>query len=170
MASEHSRWITTAAVGLLAAGTLASCGGNESSPSQFTPARRHRAAQRRPSSRWRPPSPSHRHSQSRRPSRRRAQRGRLGCGTYCQAAGILNGGAGDGQPAVTVVPSGTVTADADGYAPVVLTCNLTVQCQGALVLSLQQTWISRTGVYRRQIGRCGGRRCHHDDSVSRWTP
>ncbi len=36
-AIKARRWITTATVGLLAAGTLASCGGNESSPSQFNP-------------------------------------------------------------------------------------------------------------------------------------
>jgi hypothetical protein len=36
-AIKARRWITTAAVGVLAAGTLASCGGNESSPSQFYP-------------------------------------------------------------------------------------------------------------------------------------
>ena len=67
----------------------------------------------------------------------RASGVRLGCRTYCQAAGIFNGGPGEsGQPAVTIVSSGAVTAD--GYLPVVLTCNLTVQCQGSLVLDFQR--------------------------------
>ena len=70
---------------------------------------------------------------------------RLGCGTYCQAAGILNGGAGGGHPAVTIVSSRTATADADGYAPVVLTCNLTVQCRGSLVLSLYRPGFPEQG-------------------------
>ena len=46
---------------------------------------------------------------------------------------------------VAVVPSGTVTADADGYAPVVLTCNLTVQCRGALVLVLHRPGFEEQG-------------------------
>jgi hypothetical protein len=70
---------------------------------------------------------------------------RLGCGTYCQAAGILTGGGGEGQPAVSIVSGGTVTADADGYVPVVLTCNLSVQCQGSLVLSLARPGFQEQG-------------------------
>jgi hypothetical protein len=62
---------------------------------------------------------------------------RLGCGTYCQSAGGGGGGAAGGQPAVTVVSSGTVTLDADGYVPVTLTCNVSVQCKGALRLVLE---------------------------------
>ena len=116
------RWITTAAIGLVTAGLLASCGGNTTAgkPVEQTP-----------------PSQSASKSSER----------RLGCATYCQDAGILNGGAGEGQPAVTIVssdqpappygdPSGTVTADADGYVPVVLKCNLSVQCRGSLVLAV----------------------------------
>ena len=45
-AIKATRWITTATVGLLAAGTLASCGGNESSPT-VQPARRRLPACRR---------------------------------------------------------------------------------------------------------------------------
>jgi|GraSoiStandDraft_17_1057272.scaffolds.fasta_scaffold264972_2 hypothetical protein len=61
---------------------------------------------------------------------------RLGCGTFCQNAGGY-GGAGPppSQYAVTVVSSGTVTADSDGYVPVTLKCNLSVQCSGALLVS-----------------------------------
>jgi hypothetical protein len=63
---------------------------------------------------------------------------RLGCGTYCQNAGGY-GAAGNvtlPPPAVTLV-STSVTADADGYVPVTLRCNLPVQCRGVLRLSGQ---------------------------------
>ncbi|MGO9928537.1 MAG: hypothetical protein ACLPLP_21065 [Mycobacterium sp.] len=61
---------------------------------------------------------------------------RLGCGTYCQSAGQY-GAAGQPPPSpVTILSTGTVTADADGYVPVTLKCNATVQCQGALMLEL----------------------------------
>lgn len=60
---------------------------------------------------------------------------RLGCGTYCQNAGGYGAPGGPKPPpAVTVVSSGTVTADADRYAPVTLRCNLQVQCMGALMM------------------------------------
>lgn len=116
------RSITRAAVGLVAAGLLASCGGNTTAgrPVEQTTA-------------------SH--------SAGKSSELRLGCATYCQDAGIVNGDAGEGQPAVTIVssdqpqgpypdPSGTVTADADGYVPMVLKCNLAVQCRGSLVLAV----------------------------------
>jgi hypothetical protein len=62
---------------------------------------------------------------------------RLGCGTFCQIAGGY--GAPGGQEdhshdAVTLVSTGTVTADVDGYVPVTLKCHLSVQCVGALML------------------------------------
>jgi hypothetical protein len=61
---------------------------------------------------------------------------RLGCGTYCQNAGGY-GAAGTPPPSpVTILSSGTVTADADGYVPVTLKCNAQVQCVGALLLKL----------------------------------
>ncbi len=61
---------------------------------------------------------------------------RLGCGTYCQNAGGYGGagGANSPPPAVTLVSTGTVTADADGYAPVTLTCHRPVPCRGVLLL------------------------------------
>jgi hypothetical protein len=63
---------------------------------------------------------------------------RLGCGDFCQTAGGY-GGAGGNSPhpyAVTVVSSGTVTADPDGYVPVTLRCQLSVQCRGVLLVSI----------------------------------
>ena len=121
--SRHSvtRSITTAAVGLVTAGLLASCGGNTTAG---TPVKQTAASQ----------------------SASKSSELRLGCATYCQDAGI-SGDAGEGQPAVTIVssdqaappygvPSGTVTADADGYVPMVLKCNLAVQCRGSLVLAV----------------------------------
>jgi hypothetical protein len=116
------RSITRAAVGLAAAGLVASCGGNTIAG---RPVEQTTASQ----------------------SVGQSSELRLGCATYCQDAGIVNGDAGEGQPAVTIVSSdqlhgpdldssGTVTADADGYAPVVLKCNLAVQCRGSLVLAV----------------------------------
>jgi len=61
---------------------------------------------------------------------------RIGCASYCQNAGGY-GAAGGGNlppPAVTLVSTGTVTADADGYAPVTVTCHRPVQCRGVLLL------------------------------------
>jgi hypothetical protein len=62
---------------------------------------------------------------------------RLGCGDFCQPAGGY-GGAGGSTPhpyAVTVASSGTVTADPDGYVPVTVTCHLSLQCRGVLIVS-----------------------------------
>jgi hypothetical protein len=61
---------------------------------------------------------------------------RLGCGTFCQTAGGYGGaGPAPSQYAVTVMSNGTVTADADGYVPVTLTCHLSTQCAGVVILS-----------------------------------
>ncbi len=61
---------------------------------------------------------------------------RLGCNTFCQNAGGYGAAGGTvPHPAVTVVPGGNVTADPDGYVPVPLTCHLSVQCVGALLVS-----------------------------------
>jgi hypothetical protein len=61
---------------------------------------------------------------------------RLGCGTYCQNAGGYGGAGGADRPppAVTLVPTGTVTADTDGYAPVTVMCHRPVTCRGVLLL------------------------------------
>jgi hypothetical protein len=60
---------------------------------------------------------------------------RLGCATYCQNAGGYGATGKDTKPpAVTLVNTGTVTADADGYVPVTLSCNLPGQCAGVLIL------------------------------------
>jgi hypothetical protein len=62
---------------------------------------------------------------------------RPGCGTFCQSAGQYGApGGGNKTLAVTIDSSGTVTPDPDGYVPVTVTCNLQVQCTGALLLEL----------------------------------
>jgi len=61
---------------------------------------------------------------------------RPGCGTYCQSAGQYGAPGGSGKYAVTIVSTGTVTPDSDGYVPVTLTCNLQIQCVGALLVEL----------------------------------
>ena len=50
---------------------------------------------------------------------------------------------------VTILSSGTVTADADGYVPVTLKCNATVQCMALSCLYLR-------GWSNRPQGRCLG--------------
>jgi hypothetical protein len=61
---------------------------------------------------------------------------RPGCGSFCQSAGQY-GAAGSAAPSpVTILSSGTVTVEPDGYVPVTLKCNLQVQCTGALLLEL----------------------------------
>ena len=62
---------------------------------------------------------------------------RLGCGTYCQNAGGYGAPGTTAPPAATIVSSGTVTADSDGYVPVTLKCDLSVQCSGALLVCLE---------------------------------
>jgi hypothetical protein len=114
-----TRSITTTAVGLLTLGFLVSCGGNTTSSRQSNQAAGASAGQTTTSQ---PTSAS--------------GMVRLGCRTYCQSAGSIGGGVGPGRESVTIVSTGAVTADADGYVPVTLTCNLSVQCRGALVLSL----------------------------------
>ena len=61
---------------------------------------------------------------------------RLGCGTFCQSAGGFGATANSDKPSVTIVSGGTITTDGDGYAPVIVTCDLTAQCSGALVFCL----------------------------------
>jgi len=112
------RSITRAAVGLITAGFLASCGVNTiaGAPVEQTTTSQPASA---------------------------SGEVRLGCGTYCQSAGPLGGDTGTGVTAVTIVSSGTVTLDADGYVPVTVTCNLSVQCSGGLFA--ENNWAGRGG-------------------------
>jgi hypothetical protein len=65
---------------------------------------------------------------------------RPGCGTYCQNAGQY-GAAGSPPPSpVTIVSTGTITIEPDGYAPVTLKCNAQVPCHGALLLEHLDGW------------------------------
>jgi hypothetical protein len=113
------RSITRAAVGLVTAGFLASCGGNTiaGAPVEQTTTS--------------PPASA-------------SGEVRLGCGTYCQNAGPLGGAVGPGRESVTIVSSGTVTLDADGYLPVTVTCNLSVKCTGSLVVNTYGVGIGRS--------------------------
>ncbi|MBV9722643.1 MAG: hypothetical protein JO082_12105 [Mycobacterium sp.] len=62
---------------------------------------------------------------------------RPGCGTACQSAGQYGApGGANKKLAVTIDSSGTVTPGPDGYVPVTVTCNLQVQCTGAMLLEL----------------------------------
>jgi hypothetical protein len=79
---------------------------------------------------------------------------RLGCGTYCQNAGGYGGAGGANRPppAVTLVSTGTVIADADGYAPVTVTCHRPVQCRGVLLLGGGRSDLLVNGGATRTIG------------------
>jgi hypothetical protein len=46
---------------------------------------------------------------------------------------------------VAIPSSGTASVSADGYAPVKLTCNLTVQCRGSVVLRLSRPGFNDQG-------------------------
>jgi len=121
------RSITMAAVGLLTVGFVASCGAN-TSPSV--------TANMTPSV---PANTSSSVPSVAAPTTTQPASGevRLGCATYCQNMGGYGGvGHAPKPPAVTIVSTGTVTADADGYVPVTLTCDLPVQCSGGLLLCL----------------------------------
>ncbi len=114
------RSITTAAVGLLTVGFVASCGA-KTSQSVTANTSSSTTAVAAPTTTQPPPGGE-----------------RLGCATYCQNAGGYGaaGNANPPPPAVTLDSTGTVTADADGYVPVTVTCNLPGQCAGVLILSL----------------------------------
>jgi hypothetical protein len=82
------------------------------------------------------------------PASQQADEVRLGCGTYCQNAAVAGGGdSGTGQMALTLVGT-TVILDKDGYLPVTLTCNLSQQCRGAIV-------VTDTDAMPNQNGRLG---------------
>jgi hypothetical protein len=118
------RSITTAAVGLLALGFVASCGKTSESSAPVAPTTTSQSASAAASV---PVQPTTTQSAS------AIGEVRPGCGTYCQSAGPLQGAPGEGQDAVTIVSGGTVTLDPDGYLPVTLTCNLSVQCRGSVI-------------------------------------
>jgi hypothetical protein len=62
---------------------------------------------------------------------------RLGCGTYCQQAGIAQGlNPSQGKIPVKIITRGAVGALADGSVPITVTCNAAFSCRGALVLAL----------------------------------
>lgn len=64
-----------------------------------------------------------------------AEGDRLGCSSYCQSAGGYGAAGGPKPPAAVTLASTSVTADADGYVPVPLTCHLSTTCRGVLILS-----------------------------------
>ncbi len=79
---------------------------------------------------------------------------RPGCGTYCQSTGQYGApGGADKKLAVTIDSSGTLTPEADGYVPITVTCNLQVQCMGALVLELRG-WSNPEDPMPFVTGRC----------------
>jgi hypothetical protein len=115
------RPITTAAIVMLTAAPLVSCGGGGNSCDIFCKLAGPPGH----------PAPSQHSSPPEQASAGGEQR--LGCGTYCQDAAPLGGNVGPGQTSVTIVSNGTVTLDADGYLPVTVKCKLSMPCKGSLV-------------------------------------
>jgi hypothetical protein len=58
---------------------------------------------------------------------------RLGCGEYCQQAGLIGDGA-SGRPALSIDTGSPVEALPDDTIPITTTCLLPVSCEGALLL------------------------------------
>lgn len=138
------------AVVLITAGLLTSCAGN---PNSSNSVRNASGPQLDPTTTSQPSTVSN--------------EVRPGCGTYCQNAGPirvpLEGSDNAGpirspgedstpRPAATIVTAGTVTVDPDGYVPVTVTCNLPVQCNGALLIMLAPFGID-TGGKPTKLGR-----------------
>jgi hypothetical protein len=61
---------------------------------------------------------------------------RPGCASYCQSAGGYGAPKAQGVDAVTLVSSGSVTLDPDGFLPLTMTCNLPVQCGGTMIICI----------------------------------
>jgi hypothetical protein len=112
-------WITTASVALATAGSLTSCGGR-SCGTLCGSAGGYGAT---------PPTTTSQLASA-------SGEVRFGCSTYCESAGGIGGTGGTGQTAVTIASHGTITLDADGHVPVTVTCNLPVQCRGAIIVDL----------------------------------
>ncbi|MBB5166485.1 hypothetical protein [Mycobacterium sp. AZCC_0083] len=124
--SAPQRPITAVVLALMILGLLTSCGAGEKSSTPVASA---------PSSSSRPALGAQ--PQAAPPSTTRQTNAsgaeRLGCGTYCQSAGQYGAPGEAGVEAVTILSSGTIPLDADGYVPLTLKCNLPVPCTGAIL-------------------------------------
>ena len=81
-----------------------------------------------------------------------ADEDRPGCSTYCQNAGGYGAPGGPKPPPALTPVSTNVTADADGYIPVTLRCNLQVQCMGYLSIGGGKADLLVNGGATRTIG------------------
>lgn len=126
-----TRFVATLAAVLVTLGFLVACAGNTSSSTQTSAAASASASQA--------PASSSTNSNPPAVTALASSPGgeiRPGCGTYCQSAGQYGAPGEHGVYAVTIVSSGTVTADPDGFVPVTVTCNLPVQCTGAIQICI----------------------------------
>lgn len=128
--SAHQRPITAVVLALMILGLLTSCGAGEKSSTPVAAA---------PTSSVGPILGAH--PQAAPPSAAQQTRAsgeeRLGCGTYCQTAGGYGAPEDEGVQAVTILSSGTVPLDPDGYFPLTLTCNLPVPCTGGILACVE---------------------------------
>jgi hypothetical protein len=122
--SSHKRPIIAAVLALMVLSWLASCGAAEKSSTPVAAAPSSIAgATLGAQPQATPPSA---------PQTRTRTGDRLGCGTDCQSAGGYGAPGDEGVQAVTILSSGTVPLDPDGYVPLTLTCNLPVLCDGEI--------------------------------------
>jgi hypothetical protein len=121
--------VLMSAVGLLALGFVASCGGKTSSStmsSATSSATMSSATANAPVSQTTTSQPANPNAEV-----------RLGCGTFCQNAGGYGGAqATEARVYITKVVEGAVSVDADGYVPVTVTCLVAARCQGAITLNI----------------------------------
>lgn len=133
--NRHQRPITALVIALMTLSLLTSCGAGEksstpiaaapSSSTNLAPAAQPAAA---------PPLAA-------RPVRAAGEE-RIGCGTYCQTAGGYGAPGSEGVEAVTILSSGTVSLDPDGYFPLTMTCNLPVPCAGAILACVEELGVT----------------------------
>jgi len=126
-----TRSMATLAAALVTLGFLVACAGNTSSSTQTSAAVSASAGQDPASSSTNSNPPA-----TTPPASSAGREVRPGCGSYCQSAGGYGAPGEKGVSAVTVVSSGTVTADPDGFLPLTLTCNLPAQCSGTIQICI----------------------------------
>jgi hypothetical protein len=107
-----------AALGVLCTLAVAACGGSSGNGGSTAAASRTSAA---------PPAA--------------ANVARLGCGVYCQQAGVPQGVTSPGAIVVKILSAGNVVSLADETVPIKVACDAASACAGALVLVLPQSEI-----------------------------
>jgi hypothetical protein len=123
--SPHRRPITAVILALMILSLLTSCGAGEKSSTPLAAVPPSSAGAILGGPQAAPPSAPQQSNAS--------GSERLGCGTFCQSAGQYGAPGDEGVEAVTILSSGTISLEPDGYVPLTLKCNLPVPCTGAIL-------------------------------------